>query len=137
MSIATETESKIRISQQPEERTLITRIEPSRGWVSLQLGQLWEYKDLLYFLMWRDLKVRYKQTALGISWVVLQPLLTTLIFTVIFGNLARIPSENVPYAVFAMAGLLPWNYFANAFSKGGISLVGSAHLISKVYFPRL
>lgn len=113
------------------------RIRPPRGWVALDLRELWEYRELLYFLVWRDVKIRYKQTVLGVAWVVLQPLLTTLIFTVIFGNLAKIPSENLPYAVFAMAGLIPWNYFAGAFARGGTSLVGSANLISKVYFPRL
>lgn len=125
------------ISEHAVEHPPTIRIQPSRGWVSLQLEQVWEYRELLYFLVWRDVKVRYKQTALGVAWVVLQPLLTTVIFTVIFGNLAKMPSENLPYAVFAMAGLVPWNYFAGAFSRGGTSLVGSANLISKVYFPRL
>lgn len=115
----------------------VVRIRPPRGWASLDLRELWEYRELMYFLVWRDVKVRYKQTALGIAWVVLQPLMTTLIFTVIFGNLAKIPSENLPYAVFALAGLIPWNYFSGAFARGGVSLVGSANLISKVYFPRL
>ncbi len=115
----------------------IVRIRPPRGWAALELREVWEYRELLYFLVWRDVKVRYKQTALGIAWVVLQPLATTLIFTVIFGNLAKIPSENLPYAVFAMAGLIPWNYFSTAFARGGTSLVGSANLLSKVYFPRL
>ncbi|MCL4486500.1 MAG: ABC transporter permease, partial [Chloroflexi bacterium] len=113
------------------------RIRPPRGWSALELRELWEYRELLFFLVWRDIKVRYKQTVLGIAWVVLQPLATTLIFTVIFGNLAKIPSESLPYAVFAMAGLIPWNYFSTAFSRGGTSLVGSANLLSKVYFPRL
>lgn len=113
------------------------RIRPSRGWSALKLREVWEYRELLYFLVWRDVKVRYKQTALGVMWVVLQPLATTIVFTLIFGNLAKMPSENLPYAVFAMAGLLPWNYFAGAIGKGGSSLVGSANLISKVYFPRL
>jgi lipopolysaccharide transport system permease protein len=112
-------------------------IKPTRGWVPINLRDLWEYRELMYFLVWRDVKVRYKQTALGIAWVVLQPLATTLIFTVIFGNLAKIPSGSLPYAVFAMAGLVPWNFFAGAFTRGSGSLVGSAHLISKVYFPRL
>jgi lipopolysaccharide transport system permease protein len=124
-------------ASQATTQALVIRIRPSRGWVSLDLHNLWEYRELLYFLVWRDVKVRYKQTVLGVAWVALQPLATTLIFTVIFGNLAKIPSENLPYAVFAMAGLLPWNYFAGAFSRGGQSLVGSAHLISKVYFPRM
>ncbi len=113
------------------------RIRPSRGWAALQLRDVWEYRELLYFLVWRDVKVRYKQTALGIAWVALQPLATTIVFTLIFGNLAQLPSDNLPYAVFALAGLLPWNYFAGAIGRGGASLVGSAHLISKVYFPRL
>lgn len=115
----------------------MTAIRPSRGWVSLHLHDLWEYRELLYFLVWRDVKVRYKQTALGVAWVVLQPLATTLIITFVFGNLARMPSDNLPYAVFALAGLVPWNYFAGAIGRGGQSLVGSANLISKVYFPRL
>jgi lipopolysaccharide transport system permease protein len=113
------------------------RIRPSRGWSALKLRDVWEYRELLYFLVWRDVKVRYKQTALGVLWVVLQPLATTIVFTLIFGNLAKMPSENLPYAVFALAGLLPWNYFAGAIGRGGSSLVGSANLISKVYFPRL
>jgi lipopolysaccharide transport system permease protein len=117
--------------------TPIIHIRPSHGWVIPELRDLWEYRELLYFLVWRDVKVRYKQTALGVAWVVLQPLATTLMFTVIFGNLAKIPSENMPYAVFSLAGLVPWNFFAGALSRGGVSLVGSAHLISKVYFPRL
>ncbi len=112
-------------------------INPPRGWVSLDLRDLWEYRELLYFLVWRYLKVRYKQTLLGVAWIVLQPLATTLIFSVIFGNFAKIPSENLPYAVFALSGLVPWIYFAGAFSRGGTSLVGSASLITKVYFPRL
>jgi len=115
----------------------ITVIEPSRGWVALQLNQLWKYRELLYFMVWRDVKVRYKQTILGIAWVVLQPLATTFIFTVIFGKLAKMPSDSLPYAVFALAGLVPWNYFSAALSRGGTSLIGSAQLISKVYFPRL
>jgi lipopolysaccharide transport system permease protein len=118
-------------------QTPIIRIQPSRGWVSLRLRDLWEYRELLYFLVWRDVKVRYKQTLLGVAWVIIQPLATTLIFTIIFGNLAKMPSENLPYAVFALSGLVPWNYFSGAFSRGSVSLVGSSHLISKVYFPRL
>jgi homopolymeric O-antigen transport system permease protein len=124
-------------STQLIEESPVVRIRPPRGWAALDLRELWEYRELMYFLVWRDVKVRYKQTVLGIAWVVLQPLATTLIFTVIFGNLAKIPSESLPYAVFAMAGLIPWNYFATSFSRGGQSLVGSANLISKVYFPRV
>lgn len=112
-------------------------IEPARGRFSLQLDRLWAYRELLYFLVWRDVKVRYKQTALGVAWIVLQPLLTTLIFTVLFGLLLDVPSGDAPYPVFALAGLIPWQYFAGALSRTSASLVGNAHLITKVYFPRL
>lgn len=115
----------------------VIRIQPTRGWAALNLRELWAYRELLYFLVWRDVKVRYKQTALGVAWVVLQPLATTLIFTIVFGNLAKMPSGDLPYAVFALAGLVPWNYFAGAFARGSTSLVASAHIVSKVYFPRL
>ncbi len=130
--------AQVALSQiQSSAESSVVRIRPSRGWTALELSELWEYRELLYFLVWRDVKVRYKQTVLGIAWVVLQPLATTLIFTVIFGNLAKIPSENLPYALFSMGGLIPWNYFSGALLRGGASLVGSANLISKVYFPRL
>lgn len=112
-------------------------IKPSRGAVKLGLRDLWEYRELLYFLVWRDLKVRYKQTALGLAWVVLQPLIATLIFTLVFGNLANMPSGGLPYAVFSFAGLLPWTYFATALTRAGGSLVNNAQLITKIYFPRL
>jgi len=112
-------------------------IEPTRGWAVLKLGEVWEYRELLYFLVWRDVKVRYKQTALGVLWVVLQPLVATVIFTVVFGNLAKIPSGNLPYPLFAFAALLPWNYFAGALTRAGTSLVNNANLITKIYFPRL
>ncbi len=115
----------------------IIRIEPSHGWVSLQLRALWEYRELLYFLAWRDIKVRYKQTVLGAAWAIIQPLTTMVIFTIIFGKLAKIPSDGIPYPIFSFCALLPWNYFAGAFGRSSGSLVGSAHLISKVYFPRL
>jgi lipopolysaccharide transport system permease protein len=136
MQVATEIPPQTHL-QQAAGPVPITVIEPSRGWVALQLDRLWRYRELLYFLVWRDVKVRYKQTALGIAWVVLQPLATTLIFTMIFGKLAKMPSDNLPYAIFALAGLVPWNYFSAALSRGGTSLIGSAHLISKIYFPRL
>jgi lipopolysaccharide transport system permease protein len=112
-------------------------IEPTRGWAVLKLREVWEYRELLYFLVWRDVKVRYKQTALGVAWVVLQPLVATLIFTVVFGNLAKIPSGDLPYPLFAFAALLPWNYFAGALTRAGTSLVSNANLITKIYFPRL
>ncbi len=112
-------------------------IEPSHGWVSLKLRDLWEYRELLYFLVWRDLKIRYKQTALGAAWALIQPLATMLLFTIIFGQLAKIPSGDVPYPIFSYCALLPWNYFATALNQSSSSLVNNSHLISKVYFPRL
>ena len=115
----------------------VLRIQPSRGWVSLKLGELWEYRELLYFLVWRDIKVRYKQTALGAAWAILQPFLTMLVFSLFFGRLAKVPSDRVPYPVFAFAALVPWGFFANGLSQSSDSLVGSANLIKKVYFPRL
>jgi lipopolysaccharide transport system permease protein len=115
----------------------ILRIEPSRGWVSLHLDDLWDYRGLLYFLIWRDVKVRYKQTTLGVAWAVLQPLLTMAVFTIFFGRLAKIPSNGVPYPLFAFAGLLPWQLFAFSISEAAHSLVASQNLIKKVYFPRL
>lgn len=112
-------------------------IEPTRGLASLQLRALWEYRELLYFLVWRDLKVRYKQTALGVAWIVLQPVLSMVVFSALFGELLKVPSGGVPYPVFAFAALLPWNYFAGSLTRSSASIVGSAHLITKVYFPRL
>jgi lipopolysaccharide transport system permease protein len=112
-------------------------IEPTRGFFDLGLKGVWEHVELLYFLVWRDVTVRYKQTAIGISWAVLQPLLTMILFTVIFGYLARIPSDGLPYPLFAYTALLPWMYFSEALTRGGGSLVSNSDLISKVYFPRL
>lgn len=112
-------------------------IKPSGSWVNLGLRDLWAYRELLYFLIWRDVKVRYKQAALGILWVVLQPLLSTLILTIFLGKLARVPSDGLPYPVFVYAGLLPWTFFAAAVTSSGNSLVGSSNLITKIYFPRM
>lgn len=112
-------------------------IEPTRGWVSLRLGDLWEYRELLGFLVWRDVKVRYKQTVLGAAWAILQPFLTMVVFTIFFGRLAKIDSQGVPYPVFSYAALLPWTFFAQALTQASNSLVGSSHLITKVYFPRM
>lgn len=112
-------------------------IKPPTRWAAIDLKDLWAHRELLYFLVWRDVKVRYKQTLLGVTWVIIQPLFTTLIFTVFFGILARVPSEGVPYPLFAFAGLLPWIFFTNAVTQSSNSLVGSAHLITKVYFPRI
>jgi lipopolysaccharide transport system permease protein len=115
----------------------IVRISPSRGWVSLRLGDLWEYRELLYFLVWRDVKVRYKQTVLGAAWAIIQPVMTMIVFAVFFGRLARVPSDGVPYPLFAYVALVPWTFFANGLTQASNSLVGSGNLIRKVYFPRL
>jgi lipopolysaccharide transport system permease protein len=115
----------------------ITIIRPSRGWVSLKLGELWEYRELLYFLTWRDIKVRYKQTVLGAAWAIIQPVFTMVVFSLFFGRLAGIPSDEIPYPIFSYAALVPWTFFANGLSQSATSLVGSANLIKKVYFPRL
>jgi lipopolysaccharide transport system permease protein len=115
----------------------LVTIEPGRSWVALDLRGLWNYRELLYFLTWRDVKVRYKQTLLGVAWAIIQPLATMLIFTLFFGQLAGIPSDGIPYPIFAYAGLLPWTFFANALTNSGNSLVGSSSLITKVYFPRM
>lgn len=114
-------------------------IRPSKGWanLSLNLRELWHYRELALFLAWRDISIRYKQTVLGVTWIVLQPLLSTVIFTVIFGNLIKVPTGETPYALFALVGLLPWNFFAAALTRGGGSLLASTNLISKVYFPRI
>ncbi len=122
---------------QPIADTPVIRIEPSRGCLSVNLQELWAYRELLYFLLWRDVKVRYKQTVIGIGWTILQPLTTMVIFTMVFGNFAKIPSDGLPYPVFAYTALLPWTLFAGALNRCTVSLVGSANLITKVYFPRL
>jgi lipopolysaccharide transport system permease protein len=113
------------------------RIEPTRGWVALRLSEVIAYRELLFFLVWRDLKVRYKQTILGVAWAVLQPLLTMLVFALFFGRLAKVPSDGVPYSLFAYTALVPWTFFATGLTTASNSLVGSANLITKVYFPRL
>jgi lipopolysaccharide transport system permease protein len=115
----------------------IIRLAPSKGWVSLQLKELFAYRELLYFLIWRDIKVRYKQTALGAAWAIIQPFFTMLVFSLFFGKLAKIQSDGLPYPVFAYAALVPWTFFAQGLSQASDSLVGSANLIRKVYFPRL
>ena len=112
-------------------------IQPSQNWRLLSLKDLWAYRELLFFLTWRDVKVRYKQTALGAAWAILQPLFMMVIFTIFFGRLAGIDSGGIPYPLFALAGLVPWTFFSNAITQSGNSLVGSSHLITKVYFPRL
>lgn len=114
-----------------------TRIEPSKGWISLGLRDLWQYRELLFFLTWRDIKVRYKQTALGASWAVIQPLFTMLVFALFFGRLAKVPSDGIPYPLFSYTALLPWQLFAYALTQSSNSVVANERLITKVYFPRL
>jgi lipopolysaccharide transport system permease protein len=113
------------------------RIEPAKNWPSLNLHELWEARELIYFLIWRDIKVRYKQTVLGASWAIIQPLFTMLIFSLFFGRLAKVPSDSIPYPLFSFTALVPWTYFANALTQGSNSLVSNSSLIKKVYFPRL
>jgi lipopolysaccharide transport system permease protein len=113
------------------------RLEPSNGWVSLKLDELWEYRELLFFLTWRDISIRYKQTVLGGAWAVLQPFMTMVVFSLFFGGLAKIPSDGVPYPIWSYAALVPWGLFANGLQMSSNSLVGNANLIKKVYFPRL
>jgi len=117
--------------------TIVKTIQPSHGWVSLRLGELWDYRELFYFLTWRDVKVRYKQTVLGAAWAIIQPFFTMLVFSLFFGKLAKMPSDGIPYPIFSYAALVPWTFFANALNQSSNSLVGSANLIKKVYFPRL
>lgn len=116
--------------------TPLIKIRVGNRWSSIDLREIWAHRELLYFLVWRDLKVRYKQTILGASWVILQPLLMTLVFAVFLGKIARVPSGSVPYVLFLYSGLLPWTFFSNAVSSSSHSLIASAHMITKVYFPR-
>src|SRR5215204_5989771 len=125
-------DSHLNLSDSP----LVT-IEANRSWVALDLRGLWTYRELLYFLTLRDVKVRSKQTAIGAAWAILQPLFAMLIFTLFFGKLARIPSDGIPYPLFAYAGLLPWTFFSNAITNSGNSLITNTNLITKVYFPRM
>ena len=115
----------------------VTVIEPRGGLAGLDLRELWAYRDLFWALLTRDVRVRYKQTVLGAGWAVVRPLLSTLVFTVVFGRVAKLPSEGAPYALFALAGVLPWTFFSSVVAGAGESLVGAQHLVSKIYFPRL
>ncbi|MCG6917999.1 MAG: ABC transporter permease [Deltaproteobacteria bacterium] len=115
----------------------VITVKPSKGWISLNLLELWEYRELLYFLTWRNIKVRYKQTVLGAAWAIIQPFFTMVVFSLFFGKLAKVPSDGIPYPIFAYAALVPWMFFANGLNQSSDSLVGSADLIKKVYFPRL
>lgn len=115
----------------------VTFISPSSGWISLRLQEVWRYRELLYFLIWRDIKVRYKQTIIGAAWAIIQPFFTMVVFSLFFGRLAKIPSDGIPYPIFSYTALVPWMFFANGLSQSSDSLVSSANLIKKVYFPRL
>jgi lipopolysaccharide transport system permease protein len=125
-----------RLASRPPSPATI-RIEPPRGWLELRLDEVWQYRELLYFFVWRDVKVRYKQTVIGIAWVVLQPLMTMGVFTLFFGRLAKLPSDGLPYPVFYLAALVPWSYFATALQSGTNVVVENQRLITKVYFPRI
>jgi lipopolysaccharide transport system permease protein len=124
------------VSRQAPE-TPVTMIRPTRGWVGLDLRELWRYRELLYFLTWRDVMVRYKQTLLGAAWAILQPFLTMVVFSIFFGQLAKIPTDGAPYPIFSYTALLPWQFFENGIAKAGASLVAGRNLVTKVYFPRL
>lgn len=115
----------------------LLRIIPQRGWVSLQLQEIWRYRELLFFLAWRDIKVRYKQTILGATWAIIQPVMTMVVFTIFFGGLGKLPSDGVPYPIFSYTALVPWGLFVYGLSGAADSLVGSSNLIKKIYFPRL
>lgn len=130
-----EPEQSHKLPTLPEKPLVV--IEAQKGFVNLGLRELWAYRELLYFMIWRDVKIRYKQTILGVTWAIIQPLFTMLIFTIFFGRLAGVPSDNLPYPIFAYAGLMPWTFFTNAVTASGNSLVGSSNLITKVYFPRM
>jgi len=116
---------------------IITVIEPSKGWLRIDFRELWAYRELLFFLSWRDISVRYKQTVMGAAWAIIQPLLSMVIFSLLFGKLAKIPSDDVPYPIFSYAALLPWQYFSSAMSDSAKSMVGQGKILTKVYFPRL
>lgn len=116
---------------------LYVRIAPSRGWALGKLKELWQYRELLYFLVWRDIKVRYKQTILGLFWAILQPVMTMIVFSIFFGRLAGVPSDGIPYPIFSYAALVPWTFFTYGLNQGANSLVSSAQMLKKIYFPRL
>lgn len=122
---------------QPKNAEEFLEIQPSRGWRSINLGEVWRYRELLYFLTWRNIKVRYKQTVLGAAWAIIQPFFTMVIFSLFFGRLAKIPSDGIPYPIFSYAALVPWTFFANGLIQSSNTLVSSANLVRKVYFPRM
>ncbi|MGB3209607.1 MAG: ABC transporter permease [Desulforhopalus sp.] len=122
---------------EPIEPLVMHRIEATKGWVPVDLQEMKLFRELLYFLTWRDIKIRYRQTIMGMSWAVMQPFFTMVVFSIFFGKLAKMPSDNIPYPLFCYSALLPWTLFANGVTKSANSLVGNAHLVKKVYFPRL
>lgn len=127
--------TQIQRAYRPEDEVLF--IKPTRGWSALNLIELWRYRELIFFLIWRDIKVRYKQTALGAAWAIIQPFFTMVVFTIFFGRLAKVPSDNVPYPIFSYTALLPWGMFTKALTDAGRSLISNRTMITKVYFPRL
>ena len=134
---ATPPNSAAESDSKPLMRTVPIVLEPTTSLIPVSIGELWAYRELLYFLIWRDLKVRYKQTMLGVAWVIMQPLIMAAVFTIFLGGFARIPSAGVPYLLLVFSGLVPWTFFSSAVITSGNSVVGNAHLITKVYFPRL
>ncbi len=127
--------SEISLKSNPQEEVLY--LKASSGWAFLNLGELWRYRELIYFFIWRDIKVRYKQTMLGAAWAIIQPFFTMVVFTIFFGRLAKVPSDNVPYPIFAYTALLPWGMFTKALSDAGRSMISNRAMITKIYFPRL
>jgi lipopolysaccharide transport system permease protein len=115
----------------------VIRIQPTHGWASLNLAELWSYAELIYFFMWRDIKVRYKQTILGVLWAIIQPLFTMLVFALFFGRLAKVPSDGIPYPIFSYAALVPWTFFATGLTQASNSLVQNSNMLKKIYFPRM
>lgn len=136
-SVETSSLSPLRTKPENLEREPILVIQPKRHLLSLDLKGIWEYRELLYFLIWRDLKVRYRQSAIGVGWVILQPLMTMVVFSAVFGKFVGVPSDGLPYPIFIFSALLPWNLFASSLSRGSTSVVNNAQLVSKIYFPRL
>lgn len=125
------------VHKAPQDDVVRIVIQPTKGWRNIDLKEIWLYRELLYFFTWRDIKVRYKQTVIGVLWVLLQPLITMIVFSIFFGRFAKIPSEGIPYPIFVYAGLLPWTLFAQGLTRSTESLVSDSNLIKKVYFPRL
>jgi len=120
-----------------DSRDRVTLIKPTNGWAALNLRDLWLYRELIFFMTWRDLKVRYKQTLLGVGWAILQPFMTMIVFSIFFGSLAQVPSDGVPYPIFTYTALIPWTLFSKALQDASRSLVANSHMITKVYFPRM